>query len=777
MLELRISVRNLVAFILRSGDLDNRRSGADKEAMQQGSRLHRKIQGRMGAGYEAEVSLKYCVERDNFRILLEGRADGILKEEDRIVVDEIKAVYKDVALLSKPVAVHFAQAKCYAYMYAKEHDLASITVRMTYCHMETEQLKYFYETFALEDLQTWFFGVITEYEKWACFQTDWKKERDSSIAGLHFPFPYREQQKKLVMGVYRTIELRKRLFIQASTGSGKTISTIYPAVQAIGKGMADKIFYLTAKTITRTVAVETFQLLGKQKFQFKTVALTAKEKICFCDEVQCNPDACPYAKGHFDRINDCVFTLLNRENLITAGVIARYAKEYRVCPFELSLDVAVWVDAVICDYNYAFDYDVCLKRFFGEGNKEEFIFLVDEAHNLVERGRKMYSATLYKEDFLEVKRQVKFYSRTLVKRLSACNKKMLEWKRDCIQYEKMTVSDLGDFIVLLMRFMTEAETFLEEQDNENIRSVVLDLYFKVRHFLNIFDKTDENYVIYKEFAQNRFWVKLFCVNPSGNLSSFLEKGRSAVFFSATLLPVQYYMELLSESREDFTLYAESPFGREQCFLALVTDVSSRYSRRNQSEYEKIVDYIEMALQAKKGNYIVFLPSFFYMEQVYACFFNRASNVRCIVQKSHMSEEEREEFLQEFYKETKEGLVAFCVLGGIFGEGIDLRKDSLLGTIIVGCGMPQIGTEQELLQEYFQRTRGAGFDYAFRFPGFHKVLQAAGRVIRTEKDKGMILLLEERLAQREYQALYPKEWEQLLCCTKEQLKSLLCKFWL
>lgn len=776
MLELRISVRNLVEFIMRSGDLDNRRSGADKEAMQQGSRLHRKIQGRMGANYEAEVSLKYCVEREQFRIFLEGRADGILKEEDRIIVDEIKAMYKDVALLTEPIPVHLAQAKCYAYIYAVEHDLSSITVRMTYCHIESEKLKYFYETYRFEALQKWFFDVIAEYEKWAKFQSDWKKKRERSIADLHFPFPYREQQKKLVMGVYRTIELKKRLFIQASTGSGKTISTIYPAIQAVGKGMADKIFYLTAKTITRTVALETFQLLEKQNLQFKIISLMAKEKICFCEEVQCNPDACLYAKGHFDRINDCVFLLLNKETIITTEVIRRYAKEYKVCPFELSLDVAVWVDAVICDYNYVFDYDVCLKRFFGDGNKEDFIFLIDEAHNLVERGRKMYSATLYKEDFLDVKRQIKFYSKKLEKRLDACNKKMLEWKRDCERYEVMSLSELGDFVVLLMRFMTEVETFFEEQEDENIRLILLDLYFKVRHFLDMYDKADDNYVIYKEFFDSHFQVKLFCVNPSANLNYFLEKGRSAVFFSATLLPITYFMKLLSGNCEDFTLYSESPFEKERCLLALGLDVSSRYTRRTKYEYEKIVDYIEVVVQAKKGNYMVFLPSFLYMEQVYECFCSRAHDVRSIVQENHMDEEQREAFLQEFYKESPESLVAFCVLGGIFSEGIDLREDCLLGTVIVGCGMPQIGTERELLQEYFQRTEGAGFDYAFRFPGFHKVLQAAGRVIRTEKDKGVIVLLEERLAQKEYQFLYPKEWEQLCFCTKEQLKIRLDNFW-
>lgn len=775
-IHIRISIRNLVEFILRSGDLDNRRSGADKEAMQQGSRIHRKIQGRMGSNYEAEYTLKYLVKRERFHIVLEGRADGILTEEGRVIVDEIKAVYRDITLMKEPVSVHLAQAKCYAYIYASQNGLENITVRMTYVQMETEQIRYFYETYTMEELEQWFQDVMAEYEKWASFQAEWRKNRTESISGIHFPFPYREQQKELVTGVYRTIEQKRRLFVQASTGAGKTISAVYPAVQAVGMGMADKIFYLTAKTITRTVALETFQILAKQSLQMKVIVLTAKEKICFCEETQCNPDVCPYAKGHFDRINQCVFQLLQNENLITSDVIETYARQHRVCPFELSLDVSSWVDVIICDYNYAFDYDVCLKRFFGEGAKEEYIFLIDEAHNLVDRGREMYSAQLVKEDILEVKRQVKFYSRKLEKLLEKCNKKMLEWKRTCESYQYMTLSEVGELAVLLVRLMSEIDTFMEEEEEEDIKSVVLDFYFKVRHFLNIYDVTDEHYVIYKEFSQDKFKVKLFCVNPSGNLRFFLDKGRSAVFFSATLLPVRYYMKLLGGEVEDFAMYAKSPFNVQNRLLAIGNDVSSRYGRRNEYEYGKIADYIEAMINAQKGNYMVFLPSYVYMQAVYETFLGRNRKVRTILQDNHMSEKEREEFLQEFYKEDEKSLVAFCVLGGIFSEGIDLKRNQLIGAIIVGTGMPQIGTEREILQQYFQREEGAGFDYAFRYPGFNKILQAAGRVIRTEEDKGVILLLEDRILANEYKTLFPVEWQSLQICNRKQVKELLDRFW-
>lgn len=773
---IRISVRNLVEFILRSGDIDNRRSGADKEAMQKGSRIHRKLQGRMGSNYTAEAALSYVVVRESFRLLIEGRADGIMIENGRTTVDEIKAVYRDISLMKQPVGVHLAQAKCYAYMYASQNGLDEITVRMTYCQIETEQIRYFYETCTRAELEEWFEGVITEYEKWASMQADWIRNRNLSIEKLHFPFAYREHQKELVSGVYRTIEQKKRIFLQASTGAGKTISVIYPAVQAMGRGMADKLFYLTAKTITRTVAFDNFRLLEQQDCRLKVIALTAKDKICFCEETLCNPDACIYAKGHFDRINDCVYEVLEKEDYITAEKLRDYAQMRMVCPFELALDVAVWVDAVICDYNYVFDYDVCLKRFFGEGNRDEYIFLVDEAHNLVERGREMYSAQLCKEDFLALKRQVRYYSRKLEKLLESCNKKMLEWKRSCEKYELMTDQEMGNYAVLLVRLMAEIDTFLEEEEEEDIKQPVLDFYFKVRHFLNIYDVLDENYVIYKELKEDRFVVRLFCVNPSGNLNRFLERGRAAVFFSATLLPVQYYMKLLSGSADDFTMYAESPFKPEKRLLMIAADVSSRYSRRNQSEYEKIADYIEQLFRVKKGNYIIFLPSYVYMNAVYETFLSRGLKIETIIQNSNMDESQREKFLEEFSRNHPAGLAAFCVLGGIFGEGIDLRREQLIGAVIVGTGMPQLGTEREILQNYFDQTEGRGFDYAFRYPGFNKILQAAGRVIRTEEDRGVILFLEERLDYGEYRPLYPREWKNPVICTRTGSERLLRDFW-
>ena len=401
-MEVRISVRNLVEFILRSGDIDNRRSGAADNAMQEGSRIHRMLQKRMGPDYAPEVFLRYVWDTEKYSIVVEGRADGIITEPGNVVtVDEIKTTYRDVEHIKDPVPVHLAQAKVYAAIYGIQNKQEQMRVRMTYCNVETEGLKYFFEEYQTEELEAWFTELLCRYRKWADYEYEWNQKRQASIEKLTFPFPYREGQKELVSYVYQTIYHKKKLFIEAPTGVGKTISTVFPAIKAMGNGMGNKIFYLTAKTITRTVAENTFSLLREKGLLFKSVVLTAKEKICFMEEVECNPEHCPYAKGHFDRINDAVYDLLLHADSFTREVIEEYARKHRVCPFEFCLDVSLFADGIIGDYNYLFDPHVYLKRFFAEGAERQYLFLVDEAHNLLERGREMYSAVLYKEDFLQ----------------------------------------------------------------------------------------------------------------------------------------------------------------------------------------------------------------------------------------------------------------------------------------------------------------------------------------------------------------------------------------
>lgn len=776
---IRISVRNLVEFILREGDIDNRITGSmDKDAMLQGGRIHRKIQKRMGSHYRAEVSLKIQCPCDGFVLQVEGRADGILEEEEGFVIDEIKGVFRNLEHIEEPSGVHLAQAKCYAYMYTIQEGLEHIGVQMTYCNLETEETKRFRQNYGLEELEMWFQKLIKSYEKWAVFQIEWKKVRNASIRDTEFPYTYREGQKELAASVYRTILRKKKLFIQAPTGVGKTMATVFPAVRAVGEGLGEKVFYLTAKTITRTVAEQAFHTLREQGLAYKVITLTAKEKICFCEETACNPDACPYAKGHFDRVNDAVYDLITTAHEMTREVLETQAKKFQVCPFEMALDVSTWVDAVICDYNYVFDPNAHLKRFFSEGSNGEYLFLIDEAHNLVERGREMYSAQVYKEDILSVKKLVKSEDPKLAKRLEECNKQFLELKKECENYQ--ILENISHIALKLMNVLSELERYLEECQNQEKRDEVLDFYFQVRMFLNIYEILDENYVIYSEMERGgKFKVRLLCVNPAVNLQTYLEQGNSTIFFSATLLPIHYYKKLLSVVPDDYAVYAESPFPKENRLLILGTDVSTKYTRRGTDMYQKFAKYILRAVLAKRGNYLVFFPSYRFMEDVFESFqieLQEEMDIECIVQSQYMGEEAREIFLETFEEERDNTLVGFCVMGGIFSEGIDLTRDKLIGAVIVGTGLPQVCNDREILKKYFEKRGMAGFDFAYLYPGMNKVLQSAGRVIRTEEDKGVILLLDERFMERQYQDVFPREWERYHTCRLEDFEQRIKEFW-
>lgn len=782
-------------FILREGDIDNRTTGSmERDAMQQGSRIHRKIQKRMGSDYRAEVPLKQQCPCDGFILQVEGRADGILTEAGKVVIDEIKGIMRDLEQVREPVGVHLAQAKCYAYIYALQNELEEIGVQMTYCNLETEEIKRFRQQYRCEELRQWFQALIRAYEKWAGFQIAWRKERNESIRRTEFPFPYRAGQRDLAGAVYRTILRQKKLFIQAPTGVGKTMATVFPTVRAIGENLGEKIFYLTAKTITRTVAEQAFQTLRSQGLLFKTITLTAKEKICFCEETECNPDACPYAKGHYDRVNDAVFDLITNDCELTRSVLEAQAEKYQVCPFEMSLDVSVWVDAVICDYNYVFDPNAHLKRFFSEGNKGGYLFLVDEAHNLVERGREMYSAEIYKEDVLRIKRLVKAEDPKLAKRLEECNKQLLEMKRECENYTILhaeggstggdngfqVVDSVSHISLKLMNVFGELERYLEECQDSDKREEVLEFYFQIRNFLNIFDILDENYTVYTELErQGRFKLKLLCVNPAANLHGYLEQGNSTIFFSATLLPIHYYKKLLSVEKEDYAVYAESAFPKENRLLLLATDVSTKYTMRGKGMYRKIAQYILKTIRAKRGNYMIFFPSYRFLEDVYEFFqieMEEKDEIECIIQTQRMGEEAREIFLETFEEEREGSLAGFCVMGGIFSEGIDLTKDRLIGAVIVGTGLPQVCNDREILRSYFDSRNLSGFDYSYLYPGMNKVLQSAGRVIRTEEDRGVILLLDERFLGRQYQDTFPREWSGIQRCRLENLEEKLKNFW-
>lgn len=864
--EIRVSVRNLVEFLLRQGNIDSRRQGFSENAMQEGGRIHRMLQKRMGAEYQAEVSLRCICPGENYHLVVEGRADGIIDTEKETVIDEIKGTYRDLNRMQEPVPVHIAQAKCYGYMYALQKQKKEIRLRLTYCNIDTEDIRYFFEEYTFEELQEWFEGLIREYRKWSDYTWQWRRQRQESIEALEFPFPYREGQKELAANVYRTIYHGRKLFLEAPTGAGKTISTLFPAIKAMGRGLGERIFYLTAKTITRTVAEDTIELLRGRGLQFKSVILTAKEKICFMEKTECTPEHCPYARGHYDRINEAIYDLLTHEESFNREKIEEYAQKHQVCPFELCLDMSLFADGIIGDYNYLFDPHIYLKRFFGEGSGGNYLFLIDEAHNLLERGREMYSASLYKEDFAELSRQIKQtivseigeksrknkisgqmtleltkmsemdgqmeqflsggnwqeeeeaqkasgrgsgkglhggksvfvrkgYAEKVKYHLDKCSRELLVLKRECPDCR--LAESIEGFVQALLRLHSAMGEYLEEQEEEEVpaREALLDFYFAVSHFLMIYERLDEHYVKYTQLGEdNRFLIKLFCVNPRENLKECMMRGRSSVLFSATFLPIQYYKRLLGGDKEDYEVYAQTVFHPKKRALLIAGDVTSKYSRRSEEEYKKIARYIHEIVKNRRGNYMVFCPSYSFMQTVCELYQQNfaGEEAECIWQSEFMSEEEREAFLTRFRGnedfdlqpgigmeielEEDRTLIGFCVLGGIFSEGIDLKNDSLIGVIIVGTGLPQVCSEREILRDYFSADGESGFDYSYRYPGMNKVLQAAGRVIRTAEDVGIIALLDERFLQPAYRKMFPREWNVFERVKVDTVAGSVKRFW-
>ncbi len=825
--QIHISVRSLVEFIMRSGDIDNRRkSAAGPEVMLEGANIHRMIQRRMGPEYHAEVYLSCIIERADIQIVLDGRADGIIIPQDNadisisfledsqnitadmdlnvaeddqapapltpavsymepppdmkglVVIDEIKTTYRDLEKIKAPENVHLAQAKCYAYIVARYASLPAVGVRMTYCNTETREIRYFDSVYSYEEISAWFASLMKSYIRWADFAAGWKKIRNMSIEGMEFPYEYRNGQRELMAQVYSSILKKERLFVMAPTGVGKTIANIYPSLKAMAAGRAEKIFYLTAKTITRTVAADCLNVLRQDPaLRLKSVTLTAKEKICPLDKCECNPEACPFAKGHFDRINDAMYDLLTSEDDFSRDSITQYSQKHMVCPFEYSLDMSLFSDMIICDYNYVFDPNVYLRRFFAEGASADYLFLIDEAHNLTERAMKMYSAQIVKEDILDIKRLVADIDPKLARSLDGCNRQMLALKREC---EDVKVA--CDFDLLtgqLLRLMGRIEQFLDDHEHFDHSEEVLDFYFNLRHFLNIYENMNEkDYVLYTKHEDGGdFAAHLMCANPARRVRACTDKAAFTVFFSATLLPIDYYRMMLGADERDPAVYAQSVFDPDRRALLVTRDVTSRYKRRGEGEYDKMASCIASVVSAKEGNYMAFFPSFAMLDSVYDIYMSRYHDpavTDVIVQSPQMSESEREEFLARFL--PGESMLGFCVLGGIFSEGIDLKNDALIGAVIIGTGLPMVCAERELLKHCYDDMGLDGFAYAYRYPGMNKVLQAAGRVIRTEEDRGIVALLDERFLGRDYSRLFPREWSNYTTCRADDIAESLEEFW-
>lgn len=750
------SVRGIIEYVLKTGSIDDRYMGSSRAL--EGTMAHQKLQSsneKVYSNYQKEVKLQEAFEIDNVTLIVDGRADGIIIEDNEVYIEEIKSTMKSLILIDEDYnELHWAQAKFYAYIYSIQNEIEIINIRLSYFNIETEEVKSFNKSFHRKDLEKFVLSIIDEYKKWVILKSNLLSERNESIKKLRFPFStYRKGQKELAVTCFNTIKEKAVLFAQAPTGIGKTISTMFPAVKSLGEDRGERVVYLTAKTITRTVAEEAVNKLKDNGLICRNITLTAKEKICFKDKSSCNPENCEYALNYYDKVNDVIFGMLKEENNFTREKIEEYARKEKLCPFELALDLSLWCDLIICDYNYAFDPRARLKRFFEEDVNKN-ILLVDEGHNLVDRARNMFSAEIYKEKILKASKLVKGKAPNLYKALNSINKYLIEVRKEVQESEGTSIykkDEYKDLYKLLRIFLKECDEYLIKATNTQGYDEIKDLYFDIRAFISISELYSKEYVTLVEINKNDVKVKLFCVNPSKNLSKIVQGSYSTTIFSATLTPINYYIDLLGGDDKSYRMKLPSPFKKENLKI-YGYPLNMRFKQR-ENNIDNVCNLIYRFKNEEVGNYMVFLPSYLYLNQIYSRYIELFGEDNTICQGEVLTESEREEFLNNFKEDTN--ILAFCVIGGVFSEGIDLPGRRLIGSIIVGVGFPKISNEGDIIRNYYEDK---GFDYAYIYPGINKVMQAAGRVIRTETDKGRILLIDDRYYTLKYRSLLPKEWE-------------------
>ena len=748
---IKLSVRELVEFVYKSGDINVKNLSTDRAL--DGIKAHKILQSQMGENYLKEFYLKSEFILNDIVFSIEGRADGIIIEEDEITIDEIKSTYTDLSYIDDEYKVaHMAQAKCYAYMYGFINRLQKLNVQLRYYNLDSNETKIIKQTFTTEELETFFYDLLNTYIDWAETIIKLQKERNKTIKETIFPFDdYRKGQRDFAVAVFLSIRSGKKLFAQAPTGVGKTVSVLFPAVKSLYEKNA-KIFYLTAKSSTKNIAFNTVKMMYEKGLRLRTTIITAKDKICFMDETKCEPEYCPYAKGYYDKLNIPLRETIKNDCLYDRDFIEELGKKHELCPFELSLDLAYMSDIVICDYNYYFDPRVALQR-EDVFNNDKDILLIDEAHNLEDRARSMYSPEIIKEEFYEVYKMMKS-EKSLSKELFNINKKFIDIKK-IVEEAQILNEPPEELINALRKFAARAEKYFNDIKNEKVPDELTDLYFKTTFFIKISEVADENFCYYAEKANNKTMVKLFLIDPSSILKEIEKNAQSSVFFSATLTPLKYFRYILGGDEDDYILKLNSPFERENLNLMISSDISMKYTMRD-SNIEKACEYINALITEKKGNYMVFFPSYYFMGKVYSIYESLYDSTGITVQNQGLNEEEQREILDRF--ENERGVVLFTVVGGIFSEGVDLPLEKLIGAVIIGTGIPQVSFERNIIKAFFDEKKNSGYDFAYKYPGFNKILQSAGRVIRTEEDKGTVLLIDSRLCQPSYLKLFPDHWK-------------------
>lgn len=725
----------------------------------------------------AEVGVDYQTESENIILHVQGRIDGIYEKEDQVVIEEIKTSTTELeSFIEKNSVLHWAQVKIYAAIFGHKRQLSELHIQLTYFQLETQEIKIFNKQFKTEELNIFLLTTITMYLEWLDKIELWRKERDARISESNFPYRFfRDGQIDMITDVANAIKHQEQLMIQAPTGIGKTVAALYPAIKALAEGHTEKIFYLTARSTGRKIAEKTLAELGAKGLRIKSVTLTAKEKICFNPEKKCTGDECLFARGYYDRLPEAQDAIFSRDTF-TMRDIAALALDFSLCPFELSLELSLWADCIICDINYAFDPRVYLRRYFTT-NSEAYTFLIDEAHNLVDRSRDMYSSQILRSSYLKLKRSIKNKDAKLYTLADDVCKKFKYFgdklkPQDPFRWDKDKPEEL---LPLLRRFCLELERWILDFPRSPRYKEWLDMFFSTHWFLSVAEMFDDNYATCIEKKDRGLRIKIFCIDPSDRLRIAMERAKSVVLFSATITPISYFAKILGCSDSISKRILPSPFPSFNICLCVARSISTLYKKRDSTK-DSLTRTLGTFIDTKTGNYLIFFPSYEYMHMILPLYKQAYSHHKILSQKAGMTEDEKFEFLNNFALENNQTLAGFVVMGGIFGEGIDLRGDRLSGAAVVGVGLPGLSPERELIRHHFTSHNEPGFQYAYLYPGINRVFQAAGRVIRSENDRGTILLIDSRYSQLQYNSLFPKEWQPRCVGSNIHMKRIIQEFW-
>lgn len=758
-----ISASSLAAYVYRGGDINTRMVSGNKNGTTVVShRIHEKAPNISDA-------FSFTTLEGGTKITLYTYPEIVRADENGYKIEDVHSVpYRLDDIENGELEISVKGALLSAYVILEKSNQPSITVSVSFFRDGTDEVREFTKEVPRDELISEYERAIKLFEPFAKIIKEKKTSLISELEALSFPFKggARDGQRELIVEAFKSIHAHKRLVAEAPTGTGKTMATLYPALKSLGQGYADKIFYFTGKTTTALSALGAIDIMRNQIPTMRAIHISSKDKCCVSfrpsQRRKCDPKHCQVTRGYFDRINDALLELLQDYRTYTKEIIDKVSEKYAVCAYELSLELSEWCELVVCDYNYLFDLNAYLRRYFEFPDGAKNIFLIDEAHNLPDRAREMYSVTLSRAQFLSLSERYsgdKFLGEPLAEvlnrfdlyyELAMAEKQEIEGEVCGFYINSQIDEDLSLPFVNLMAGIKKH--FNKETDDDELYSTYIDIK-KLCAVCGIFDK---RFTMYIEAIGDDVKLRLMCLDPSFMLDECMKKGVSSILFSATLTPLEYFADVLGCAKSP-TLSLKSPFDKEKLCLVGVKTVSTRYEDRKKSA-TAVANVIRASVEGKAGNYIVYFPSYAYLEEVKEIFEKKYPKINVTCQKRSMSERSKIEFLDSFDAKKEGTLVGFCVLGGSFSEGIDLRGERLIGAIIVGVGLPTISSEQNIIKEYYDKTRETGYAYAYTYPGMIKVTQAAGRVIRSEDEKGVVVLVDDRFATPEYYSLFPDYWK-------------------